>query len=255
MSFLKRVIRNIIVNLINYFIILFNSPIKLSLKKYKFIFKNLEIKINTNDEIVFRRWKAFERNGKERDTIQWIDEFEDNKVFYDIGANVGIFSIYASLKKKVKVYSFEPEPNSFIELTKAIDLNQLNISPILIGLGSESKPGYFNMSSNQAGLSNHQISQKNIGKKNFILSVQTIDNLIQEQIISIPNYIKIDVDGNEKEILKGMEHTLNNNELKSILVEIDNQNNFKFIYDYLNNFGFKINKEVDQNTKNYIFEK
>ena len=52
-----------------------------------------------------------------------------------------------------------------------------------------------------------------------------------------------------------MKHTLNNNQLKSILVEIDNQNNFKFIYDYLNNFGFKIKKEVDQITKNYIFEK
>ena len=106
MNFLKRVIKNIIVKLINYFIILFNSPIKLNEKKHKFIFKNLEIKINTNDEIVFRRWKAFERNGKEEDTIKWIDEFEDNKVFYDIGANVGTFSVYASLKKKSKSIFF-----------------------------------------------------------------------------------------------------------------------------------------------------
>ena len=183
-----------------------------------------------------------------------IGEIENN-VFYDIGANVGVFSIYAGLKNKLKVYSFEPEPNSFAELTKAIELNNLDITPLLVGLGSTNKSGYFNIKNNQAGLSGHQISQKKNGKGNFILSVQSIDNLIKEKIILSPNYVKIDVDGNEMEILRGMYDTLYGKELKSILVEIDDENNIKPINDYLNNFGFKVNNEVDKNTQNHIYEK
>ncbi len=252
---MKKIIKNSVVFLINILINLFKSPIKINLKKHIFIFNNMKIKINTNDEIVYRRWKAFENYGKEKDTIAWIDCFEENKVFYDIGANVGVFSIYASLRKKLKVYSFEPEPNSFTELTKAIELNNLEITPLLIGLGSKNQMGYLNVSSNQAGFSGHQISHQKIKKSNFLLNVQTIDNLINEKIILFPNYIKIDVDGNEMEILKGMNKTLENEELKSILVEIDNERNFKHINDYLNNFSFKIVKEVDLNTQNYIYER
>ena len=41
---------------------------------------------------------------EKKDTLNWIDSFEDGKSFYDIGANVGIFSIYANMKKKMKVF-------------------------------------------------------------------------------------------------------------------------------------------------------
>ena len=50
---------------------------------------------------------------KEPDTIEWIDEFEENSVFWDIGANVGTYSLYAGLKKKIEVLAFEPARQIF----------------------------------------------------------------------------------------------------------------------------------------------
>ena len=47
-----------------------------------------------------------------------------NAVVIDIGANIGVFSIYAGLKHNIKVYAFEPEVNSFIDLAKTIKLNK-----------------------------------------------------------------------------------------------------------------------------------
>jgi len=49
---------------------------------------------------------------KEPDTTAWIDSFENNSCFIDIGSNIGVFSIYAALKKKCFVYSFDPSLNA-----------------------------------------------------------------------------------------------------------------------------------------------
>ena len=45
---------------------------------------------------------------KEPETLDWIDSFDDKSVFWDIGANVGIYSIYAAKKKSCNVVAFEP---------------------------------------------------------------------------------------------------------------------------------------------------
>src|SRR5947208_3031679 len=46
--------------------------------------------------------------SKEPDMIRWIDSFRENSVFWDIGANVGVFSLYAAAKNRASVLSFEP---------------------------------------------------------------------------------------------------------------------------------------------------
>ena len=67
---------------------------------------------------------------KNQGTIKWINGFKKNEIFWDIGSNIGIYSLYAS-KKKVKVFAFEPSPINFHVLTKNIFFNQQskNISP------------------------------------------------------------------------------------------------------------------------------
>ena len=47
--------------------------------------------------------------GKEPETLAWIDSFAPGEVFYDIGANIGVFSVYAALHRNCDVYAFEPE--------------------------------------------------------------------------------------------------------------------------------------------------
>ena len=60
---------------------------------------------------------------KEPDTIQWIDEFPEQTVFWDVGANVGVYSLYAATKPGVSVLSFEPLAANFHVLSRNIELN------------------------------------------------------------------------------------------------------------------------------------
>src|SRR5437879_5933266 len=53
-------------------------------------------------------WRARTLFSKEPETIEWIRSFGPDDVFYDIGANVGIYSIFAGVRCR-KIYAFEPE--------------------------------------------------------------------------------------------------------------------------------------------------
>jgi hypothetical protein len=81
-----------------------------------------------------------------------------------------------------------------------------------------------------------------------------------KQIDFKPKYIKIDVDGNELLILRGMRETLKNRICKSLLVEIDESNEIekKECLDILNSYNYKIisKKRIYKNSSsvNYIFE-
>ena len=66
---------------------------------------------------------------KEKETIEWIDGFEKNKnmIFWDIGANIGIYSIYAALKHQhIQVVSFEPSTSNLRILSRNISINNLD---------------------------------------------------------------------------------------------------------------------------------
>jgi hypothetical protein len=62
---------------------------------------------------------------KEVDTIAWIDGFKDNQVFWDIGANVGVYSLYAAIKRQLRVSAFEPSSANYYALTRNCQLNGL----------------------------------------------------------------------------------------------------------------------------------
>ena len=75
-----------------------------------------------------------------------------------------------------------------------------------------------------------------------------VDDLIKQFDIRKPNHVKIDVDGNEFSVLKGMEETLNESSVKSVLLELnvgrgDDQN----ILEFLANKGFQVHSDFDLN--------
>src|SRR5215467_14181444 len=54
------------------------------------------------------QWRAQTLLAKEPETIEWIDSFADGDTFWDIGANIGIYSVYAAVSRRVRVLAFEP---------------------------------------------------------------------------------------------------------------------------------------------------
>ena len=167
---------------------------------------------------------------KEPETIEWIDGFEKNSVFWDIGANVGVYSLYAGLKKGVAVLSFEPASFNYYVLNRNIQINQMEnkIFALAIAFNNLTLLDYFHMRSTEFGSALHSFSKATDWQgKSFSSEFKqgmigfTIDEFILRFQPQFPSHIKIDVDGIEHKVVEGGRNTLADERLKSILIELD----------------------------------
>jgi len=187
--------------------------------------------------------------SKEPETINWINSFDVGSTFWDVGANIGGYSLYASLVGNTRVMSFEPSSFNYFLLNKNIYLNQKdnNISAYNIAFSNKNTLDILYLSSVECGNAQNTFSFKTdaYGKEmdpvfqHHCLGF-TIDNFIQQYNIEHPNYLKIDVDGIESLILKGAKATLSNRLLKSVLVEVNENETSEVaeICSYMEESGF-----------------
>lgn len=142
---------------------------------------------------------------KEKRTINWIDQFERDSILIDVGANIGIYSLYAATLKH-KVISIEPESLNFALLNLNIFDNKLNklIKSYPLSISNTESLGFLNINNMNWGKSSHTYSTNQL-ENNFTQGsiAISIDELCRKLNLD-PNYIKIDVDGNEIEVIKGM---------------------------------------------------
>ena len=232
-----------------------------------------EIKFFVPNQLL--EWRVDTYFSKEPETLEWIDSFEkkENLIFWDIGANIGLYSIYNSLKNpKSTTIAFEPSSSNLRVLTRNISINNLekNIKVVPIPLTNkenifqEMNEGHFI----EGGALNTFGEKYNFEGKEFEPTMKynllgtTMNYFIENSILDIPDYIKIDVDGIEHLILEGGDKFLNDKKVKSLSIEINQ--NFKEQYDkalnLMNKYGFKLlhkknNKDMlsKQNKFNKIY--
>lgn len=219
---------------------------KLSSKIIRVVHKGVDIAFYAPSGLTRYRAKSF--SVKEPDTLAWIEAFRPSAVFWDIGANVGIYSVYAA-KRGAKVFAFEPSVFNLELLAKNIELNQLTGTTTIIPLPLTDKTGLsrFRMTDPCQGsaLSTFRESYGADGlalRENF--SYQTygisIEDFFEQFNPGQPDYVKLDVDGIEHLILKGGIGVLAH--VKEILVEIspgfDEQK--KECYQVLGDLGFRV---------------
>jgi len=204
----------------------------------------------------FINWRLNTYFTKEPDTIDFINKFKSSKkiVFFDIGSNIGLYSIYASLRhKNILVVSFEPSASNLVVLKKNIGLNNLEKKILIYPVALSNSLKHFNNfyeSTYQFGYADHHLEKKKKNSQNCCkIYTQSINFIIKQKILEIPDYIKIDVDGNDFKILKSFQNFLNNKKIKGLLIE-KNKNSNKII-SYLRNFKFQLIYEG----RNLIFEK
>ena len=213
--------------------------------------KEVSLKLCIPNELNLFRVESF--TSKEPETINWIDEFEKNSVFWDIGSNIGLFSCYAAIKNNSTVYSFEPSVFNLEILSKNINLNNLNekITIFPLPLTNTSKKSKFKLSSVEQGgaISTFGEDYTYDGTKlNSIFDYKTvgisIDEIIKYFKFSTPDYIKIDVDGIEHLILSGGNKILG--DVKEILVEVDEkfEKQFHLVNKILESNEFRLKKKI-----------
>lgn len=193
---------------------------------------------------------------KEPDTIDWLNENGSKyNCFFDIGANLGLYSIYYAKKFDAKVFSFEPSFKNLELLARNIRLNSLQEHITIISnpltekfLVSKYFQGDFKAGAAEASFDNKgYVKEHEIKNKHTIMNKEkifyntlgiSIDNLIDKNLIDLPKLIKIDVDGNEIEILNGCTNFLEKAKKISILIETRPETE-KAVEQKLINYGFK----------------
>ncbi len=173
-------------------------------------------------------WRAQTFRVKEPETLDWIDTMKDEEIFWDVGANIGIFSLYAVKAKNANVFSFEPSVFNLELLTRNIFQNQLQdrISVVPIALSNSTGFNNMRMTTTEWGgaLSTFGEDFGWDGKKlneNFQYTTAgiTMDEAVNKLKIPLPGYLKMDVDGLEHLILQGGDEVLKN--VESILIEVN----------------------------------
>ena len=238
----------------------------------------LEKKVNFFTPNYLTAWRVETFFTKEPETLEWIDNFEkkDNLIFWDIGANIGLYSIYNSLKNpNSTTISFEPSSSNLRVLTRNISINNLENRIKLFPMPLSDKESTFQIMNEgdfiEGGALNTFGHDYNFEGKKFKPQTKyntigtSINSLIDNKILDLPDYIKIDVDGIEYLILKGGNNHLRNKKIKSILIEINEdfkdqyesiikimrQNEFKVLHKKRNEAMFS--EEKLKKVFNYVF--
>ena len=191
----------------------------------------------------------------------------NDEVFYDIGSNVGIYSLLAAQYNQVRTISFEMELMNCSIQHQNIHINNLQNLITLIPLALSEKNSvrevfYKDISPGDAlhSLDNPSPALDLKRQKNTILSTLisfSLDNLIKEFSLPNPNVLKIDVDGIELSILEGAKDCLKS--VRQILIEVDKHNeleiiNFLASHDFKNFIRYKSHNVMVSNY-NILFTK
>lgn len=164
---------------------------------------------------------------KEPDTTEWIRGMSSASVFWDVGANVGVYTVFAA-SRGVRVFAFEPESSNFALLNRNIALNRLDARAYPLAVASSPGLDTLRLGDMRPGGALHSFGT-NIdyrGQEFTPIYEQgsmavTLDQLAYDFGLPVPDHIKIDVDGLEAQIVSGAERLLSEPKLKSLLIEIN----------------------------------
>ena len=174
------------------------------------------------------RWRADTFSEKEPETLNWIDEQKPGSVFWDVGANVGLYSIYAVKSRRAKVYAFEPSIFNLEVLGRNIVKNQCaeDIFIIPLAINNQNSFALMRHTTTEWGgaLSSFDAKFGHDGKNlKSIFSYNTVvlysDFMVSQKLVPPPQYLKIDVDGLEHIILSNSKKMLSS--VQSILIEVN----------------------------------
>ena len=206
--------------------------------------------------------------AKEPETIHWLNSFfKKDSVLYDIGANIGAYSLVAGkINDFGKIFSFEPGYSSFTSLISNININGLTnrIIPIAMAISNKNSLDYFNYLSDEAGCASNSFGETLDYLGNYfepkykqMIPSMTLDKVID--YIELPTMIKIDVDGIEYKIIEGAKKTLTEGKVETLLIELvdGDDERAKNVLSNLDLYGFKVHSTHPykgiSSTTNYIF--
>jgi FkbM family methyltransferase len=210
--------------------------IKISVPKYNYKFY---CRINKADFIT-----------REDDIIEHFTP-KQGDIVVDIGAHMGRYTIISSKRVGTngKVVAIEAHPGNFEMLNRNIKLNQLtNVIPLNYAVYSKETKIKLYLPEEDSGFTiyNTIMSNRAGTEDKFVeVNANTLDCLLQLNQIREEevNWVKIDVEGAEFEVLKGATNVLTKSKDIALLIEIHGPDNYRPILNFLSLYNFKIDFE------------
>jgi FkbM family methyltransferase len=178
--------------------------------------------------------RALSLTTKEPGTFRWItSEAREGDVFYDVGANMGIYTIPAAQEvgDTGMVYAFEPHGSNLVSLLTNVSVNGLEERVGVLSCALHDSVGVFDFTyqdlASGSSLSQLQTERRAFGAPPAGVPSETklattVDDLVAQEVIRPPTLVKIDVDGNELLVLRGMRTVLTGNDPpRAVLVEVN----------------------------------
>ncbi|HYG55733.1 MAG TPA: FkbM family methyltransferase [Burkholderiales bacterium] len=175
-------------------------------------------------------WRVETLFTKEPVTIEWMSRLGADDVLADVGANMGLYSIWAAKIGGARVWAFEPESQNFALLNRNIHLNALGerVKAFCLGLSDRSGYSELHLSELCAAGSCHSLGERvdfNLKPVTPAFSqgcaAATLDELVASGAMPQPTHVKIDVDGFEHKVVAGARRTVRDPRLRSLLIEIN----------------------------------
>ncbi len=168
--------------------------------------------------------------SKEPETIRWLDSMGGNDVLFDVGANVGMYSIYAGACG-VRVCAFEPVFTPYFILNSNIHLNGLSdrVRAFCLAISDGQRLDSMRLSSVGMGGAYNSFGENTTNEAHgtFVPVFEqgalswSLDDLVYGQGLPCPTHIKVDVDGLEGKVIAGARRLLADPRVRSLLVELN----------------------------------
>jgi FkbM family methyltransferase len=150
---------------------------------------------------------------QEPDTLAWLEEYvQPGEHLWDVGANIGVYGLYACLREGASATCFEPVASTFAILVRNAALNAVakHLTPLCIALSDANGIVPLYLSNSEPGSSMHALNKAHNVQGAFdATGVQPVpairgDKLVADFGAPAPRHLKVDVDGHELQALEGM---------------------------------------------------
>lgn len=169
---------------------------------------------------------------KEPWTARWIEDFvEDGETLYDVGANVGVFSLVAAKQpgRSIRTVAFEPACETFAALCHNVILNEVTdrVIPLPVGLAARTELSPFSYYDLASGAGIHILGEEPSRYIDYVPPYRqpvlafALDELVERFALPAPHHLKLDVDGLELSVLDGASRTLRSPTMRSAMVEVE----------------------------------
>jgi len=193
-------------------------------------------------------WRVKTFYTKEPWTVDWIETMQKGDIFWDVGANIGLYTIFAGKTECDSVFGFEPAFYNYNLLCRNTIHNRLQhkVTNYCVGLSNRNEVSKIYMPSIAKGSSGNQLHVKEKNKFKYKNTqgcmITTIDYLV-DKYIPAPTYLKVDVDGIEPFVMQGAVYTLE--KVKTICIETDTSNPaHNDCLEFIRSYGFKHDEGV-----------